>query len=47
MEQARGTNLSNRGLGRIVLVGVHLNVDLLSQLDRVDRRAPGSRVGSG
>jgi diaminopimelate decarboxylase len=40
-----GTNLSERDLYRILGTGVHLNVDLLSQLDRVGRRAPGSTVG--
>jgi diaminopimelate decarboxylase len=40
-----GTNLSERDLDVILDGGVHLNVDLLSQLDRVGRRAPGSRVG--
>ena len=40
-----GTNLSERDLDRILGSGVHLNVDLLSQLDRVGRRAPGSSVG--
>ncbi|HEX6131494.1 MAG TPA: diaminopimelate decarboxylase [Actinomycetota bacterium] len=40
-----GTNLSERDLDRILPTGVHLNVDLLTQLDRVGRRAPGSRVG--
>jgi diaminopimelate decarboxylase len=40
-----GTNLSERDLDRILAAGVHVNVDLLSQLDRVGRRAPGSTVG--
>jgi diaminopimelate decarboxylase len=40
-----GTNLSDSDLDRILPAGVHLNVDLLSQLDRVGRRAPGSTVG--
>jgi diaminopimelate decarboxylase len=40
-----GTNLSDADLDRILPSGVHLNVDLLSQLDRVGRRAPGSTVG--
>jgi diaminopimelate decarboxylase len=40
-----GTNLSERDLDVILGAGVHLNVDLLSQLDRVGRRAPGSSVG--
>jgi diaminopimelate decarboxylase len=40
-----GTNVSERDLGRILASGVHVNVDLLSQLDRFGRRAPGSQVG--
>ncbi len=40
-----GTNLSERDLDRILGTGVHLNVDLLSQLERIGRRAPGSSVG--
>ncbi len=40
-----GTNVSERDLDVILSAGVHINVDLLSQLDRVGRRAPGSRVG--
>ena len=40
-----GTNLSDRDLARVLPTGCHLNVDLLSQLDRVGRAAPGSRVG--
>lgn len=40
-----GTNLSERDLDGILGTGVHLNVDLLSQLERVGRRAPGSVVG--
>lgn len=40
-----GTNVSDRDLDRILGAGVHLNVDLLSQLRRVGRRAPGSTVG--
>jgi diaminopimelate decarboxylase len=40
-----GTNLSERDLDRILPTGVHVNVDLLTQLDRLGRRAPGSRVG--
>ncbi len=40
-----GTNLSERDLDAISGAGVHLNVDLLTQLDRVGRRAPGSAVG--
>jgi diaminopimelate decarboxylase len=40
-----GTNLSERDLARILPTGCHLNVDLLSQLDRVGRAAPGRTVG--
>jgi diaminopimelate decarboxylase len=40
-----GTNLSERDLNAIVPTGVHVNLDLLSQLDRFGRRAPGSNVG--
>ena len=40
-----GTNLSERDLDAVVPTGVHVNVDLLSQLDRYGRRAPGSAVG--
>jgi diaminopimelate decarboxylase len=40
-----GTNVSERDLDAILAAGVHLNVDLLSQLDRVGRRAKGSRLG--
>jgi diaminopimelate decarboxylase len=40
-----GTNVSDRDLDAILEAGVHLNVDLHSQLERVGRRAPGSRVG--
>jgi diaminopimelate decarboxylase len=40
-----GTNVTDRDLERILAAGVHVNVDLLSQLDRYGRRAPGSHVG--
>ena len=40
-----GTNLSDRDLDRILPTGVHVNVDLLTQLDRVGGRSPGARVG--
>jgi diaminopimelate decarboxylase len=40
-----GTNLSERDLDAIVPSGVHVNLDLLSQLARFGRRAPGSTVG--
>lgn len=40
-----GTNVSDRDLDRLLPTGVHINVDLLSQLERVGRRAPGRNVG--
>ena len=40
-----GTNVSDRDLARILEAGVHLNVDLLTQLDRVGRFAPGTSLG--
>ena len=40
-----GTNVSERDLDVVLAHPVHLNVDLLSQLDRVGRRAPGRTVG--
>lgn len=40
-----GTNLSERDLDVLIETGVHVNLDLLSQLDRWGRRSPGSTVG--
>jgi diaminopimelate decarboxylase len=40
-----GTNLSDGDIDQILTAGVHMNVDLLSQVDRVGRRAPGSTIG--
>ncbi len=40
-----GTNVSDRDLDRLLPTGVHVNVDLLSQLERYGRRAPGTNVG--
>lgn len=40
-----GTNLSDRDLARIVPSGCHINVDLLSQLERLGRAAPSRAVG--
>jgi diaminopimelate decarboxylase len=40
-----GTNLSERDLDVVLESGVHLNVDLLTQIDRVGRRAPGRAIG--
>jgi diaminopimelate decarboxylase len=39
------TNLSERDLDAILETGAHVNLDLLSQLDRWGRRAPGSTAG--
>jgi diaminopimelate decarboxylase len=40
-----GTNLSERDLDVIVPAGVHVNLDLFSQIERYGRRAPGRAVG--
>ncbi|HSD49246.1 MAG TPA: diaminopimelate decarboxylase [Actinomycetota bacterium] len=40
-----GTNVSERDLDRILEAGVHVNVDLVTQLARYGRRAPGTAVG--
>ena len=40
-----GTNVSDRDLDRLLATGVHMNLDLLSQLERYGRRAPGSACG--
>ncbi|MEX2420618.1 MAG: diaminopimelate decarboxylase, partial [Actinomycetota bacterium] len=40
-----GTNLSERDLDVLLETGVHVNLDLLSQLERWGRRAPGTTVG--
>jgi diaminopimelate decarboxylase len=40
-----GTNLSESDLDAILPSGAHLNVDLLSQLERVGRRDPGRSLG--
>jgi len=40
-----GTNVSDRDLATILPTGVHVNVDLLSQLERIGRAAPGTTVG--
>ncbi|HEX6330147.1 MAG TPA: diaminopimelate decarboxylase [Actinomycetota bacterium] len=39
------TNLSDRDMATLAVAGVHVNLDLLSQLDRWGRHAPGSTVG--
>ena len=40
-----GTNLSDRDLDAILAAGIHMNADLISQVARVGRRAPGSTIG--
>ena len=40
-----GTNLSGRDLDAIVPTGVHVNLDLLTQIERYGRRCPGRTVG--
>jgi len=40
-----GTNVSERDLDVLLPAGVHLNLDAISQLERVGRRAPGTTVG--
>jgi diaminopimelate decarboxylase len=40
-----GTNVSDRDLDVVLAHPVHVNVDLLSQLERFGRRAPGRAVG--
>jgi diaminopimelate decarboxylase len=40
-----GTNVSATDVDALVESGVHANLDLLSQLDRWGRRAPGTTVG--
>jgi diaminopimelate decarboxylase len=40
-----GTNVSDRDLDLLLATGVHVNVDLLSQLRRYGRRARGTAVG--
>ena len=40
-----GTNLSDADLRHVLATGVHVNVDLLSQLERVGRLAPDRAVG--
>jgi diaminopimelate decarboxylase len=40
-----GTNVSERDLDVTLERGVHMNLDLLSQLERYGRRAPGTNVG--
>ena len=40
-----GTNFIDRELEQMLDRGVHINADLVSQLERIGRLAPGSRVG--
>jgi diaminopimelate decarboxylase len=40
-----GTNVSDRDLDVLLAHPIHINLDLLSQLERLGRRAPGRRVG--
>ena len=40
-----GTNVSERDLDAILAARVHVNVDLVTQLERYGRRAPGRSVG--
>ncbi len=40
-----GTNVSERDLDVLLAASVHLNLDAVSQVERVGRRAPGSTIG--
>jgi diaminopimelate decarboxylase len=40
-----GTNVSERDLDVILRHGVHMNLDLVSQIHRYGRRAPGTTIG--
>jgi len=40
-----GTNLTERDLSAVLAHGVHVNADLLTQLERLGRLAPGARCG--
>jgi diaminopimelate decarboxylase len=40
-----GTNVSDPDLAVVLEHGIHVNVDLLAQLERYGRRAPGASVG--
>ena len=40
-----GTNCSERDLDVILGAGVHINLDAVSQVERVGRRAPGATIG--
>jgi diaminopimelate decarboxylase len=40
-----GTNVSERDLDVLLGHGIHVNLDAISQVERLGRRAPGTRVG--
>jgi diaminopimelate decarboxylase len=40
-----GTNVSERDLDVLLVRGVHLNLDAISQIERYGRRAPGTTIG--
>jgi diaminopimelate decarboxylase len=40
-----GTNVSERDLDVILSAGVHINLDLVTQIHRYGRRAPGTSIG--
>jgi diaminopimelate decarboxylase len=40
-----GTNVSERDLDVLLVHGIHVNLDAISQVERYGRRAPGSRIG--
>jgi diaminopimelate decarboxylase len=40
-----GTNVSGRDLDVLLALGIHLNLDAISQVERYGRRAPGTPIG--
>ncbi|MEP6640164.1 MAG: diaminopimelate decarboxylase, partial [Chloroflexota bacterium] len=40
-----GTNVSERDLDALLPLGIHLNLDAISQIERYGRRAPGTAIG--
>jgi diaminopimelate decarboxylase len=40
-----GTNVSERDLDALLVRGIHLNLDAISQVERYGRRAPGTAIG--
>ncbi len=40
-----GTNVSERDLDVLLPLGIHLNLDAISQIERYGRRAPGGAIG--